>query len=140
MKILITLFLFSMTYAGELKVTIRPDTLRTREGRIHLSLYRQGNQSFPLDYARADEIGSFSPKNTLSFTFKNLESDFYAVSLYHDEDNNEQMRLNFLGFPLEPFAFTRNPRPKLGLPSFHRCQIYIYDDQTTETHLLLRHL
>jgi uncharacterized protein (DUF2141 family) len=43
---------------------------------------------------------------------------FYAISVYHDEDDNHHLDKNFLGLPTEGGGFSNNPRLRFGWPSF----------------------
>ena len=49
--------------------------------------------------------------------FCDLTDGFYAVSIFHDQNSNGELDTGFLGFPKEPFGFSKN-LPKLRPPSF----------------------
>jgi uncharacterized protein (DUF2141 family) len=54
----------------------------------------------------------------LTFVFENLPPGTYAVSGFHDANRNGKFDTNFLGIPLEGFAFSNDVRPVLSAPSF----------------------
>jgi uncharacterized protein (DUF2141 family) len=43
----------------------------------------------------------------------------YAISIFHDLNENEKLDTNFVGFPKEPFAFSA-PMGKFGPPKFEQ--------------------
>ena len=47
----------------------------------------------------------------------------YAMMLYHDENKSYDFDRNFVGIPLEGFAFGNNAQPKLGAPKFQEAVI-----------------
>jgi len=63
--------------------------------------------------------------NIASFTFYDLKEGTYAVSIFHDENDNGKLDANFIGIPSEPYAFSNNAKGKFGPPSFEDCQIEV---------------
>jgi len=46
-----------------------------------------------------------------------LPYGWYAVSVVHDQNNNDKLDTNFLGIPKEPYGFSNNPK-SMGKPSY----------------------
>lgn len=42
----------------------------------------------------------------------------YALSIFHDSNNNGELDTNFIGIPKEPVALSNNARPKFGPPKY----------------------
>lgn len=42
----------------------------------------------------------------------------YAIAVYHDANNNQQLDRHAFGYPLEAYGFSRDVRGKLGPPDF----------------------
>jgi uncharacterized protein (DUF2141 family) len=42
----------------------------------------------------------------------------YALSIFHDENDNGKLDTNFIGIPKEPVALSNNARPKFGPPKY----------------------
>lgn len=57
----------------------------------------------------------------------NLPPGEYAVSTYHDLNNNRELDRRFYGKPKEPYGFSNNVRP-LGKPSFDKCRFVLKDE------------
>lgn len=56
--------------------------------------------------------------NSAKTLFKNLPIGEYAIRLYHDEDNDDEIDTNFLGIPTEGYGFSNNVTATFGPPSF----------------------
>lgn len=56
--------------------------------------------------------------DTLSVAVEGLEPGSYAVSVFHDRDNDSVLDRNFLGIPTESYGFSNNVRGRTGPPDF----------------------
>lgn len=59
-------------------------------------------------------------KVTVSF---DLPQGDYAVSTYHDLNNNQKLDRHFYGKPKEPTGFSNNIKPSFGPPDYEDCKI-----------------
>jgi uncharacterized protein (DUF2141 family) len=57
-------------------------------------------------------------KGSVVLNFKDVPPGKYAVSLFHDENDNKQLEKNVLGIPTEGYGFSRNARGFRAPPSF----------------------
>lgn len=62
----------------------------------------------------------------------NLEPGRYALSVYHDENDNGKLDANFIGIPKEPVGLSNDHRPKFGPPSYDKAALSIDADQVIE--------
>lgn len=60
-----------------------------------------------------------------------LPAGRYAVAIYQDLNDNKKMDKSKLGFPKEPYGFSRNYRPKFSAPKFEDCAIELGNDPKT---------
>ncbi len=51
--------------------------------------------------------------------FNDVKKGNYAISLFHDANNNKKFDLNFLGIPKEGYGASRNKLPFAAAPSFN---------------------
>ncbi len=58
-------------------------------------------------------------RKTLAIT--NVQAGEYALLVYHDENDNKQLDLNFIGIPKEPIGFSNEYRPR-GSPTFRNAR------------------
>ena len=60
--------------------------------------------------------------------FENLEKGEYAVSIYHDENNNNEMDKNLFGIPKEAYASSNNAKGSFGPPKYKDAKFIIKED------------
>jgi uncharacterized protein (DUF2141 family) len=54
----------------------------------------------------------------VSFTITEIPVGRYAISVLHDENDNDKMETDLIGRPKEGYGFSRNARGKFGPPGF----------------------
>jgi len=92
-------------------------------------------------YSTADSF--LEKENALLFSVKdpkkykeaivinNLNYGDYAIALFHDLNNNGTLDVNWLGIPIEPYAFSKPLSSKWKIPSFWDVKINLYQSQKT---------
>ena len=69
-------------------------------------------------------------KNTASITITDLPKGEYAITMYHDENSDNECNRNFMGIPKEGYGFSNNFRPKFGPPKYKDCKFMLADNKT----------
>ena len=65
----------------------------------------------------------------VSLKIENMEKGNYAVTVYHDENNNDILETTGLfGIPIEPYGFSNNPSMIFG-PSFKKSVFRMTSDK-----------
>ena len=59
----------------------------------------------------------------------------YAISIFHDTNDNGKLNTNFMGIPKEPYGFSNNPNTSFGPPNFKKTSFEISASQTIEIKL-----
>lgn len=103
-----------------LEVTI--SNIRVTKGSIRLALY-SGPADFMKKHKAVREVAVNGP--TLNMVFENLEPGEYAISCYHDINDNKKLDSNFMGIPREPYGFSNNARGTFGPPGFDDAQFTV---------------
>ena len=68
--------------------------------------------------------------NIVTLEIENIEVGTYAVSLFHDENNNGVLDTKGLfEMPSEPYGFSNNPSILFGPPSFEKCKLSLNIDK-----------
>lgn len=57
--------------------------------------------------------------------FENVPAGRYAISAYHDENNNQTLDRNAFGIPAEGYGFSRDARGNFGPPKFEEAAFNI---------------
>ncbi|QOI96255.1 MAG: DUF2141 domain-containing protein [Flammeovirgaceae bacterium] len=118
MKFLIVILGF-MVYCGctlaqhTLEVTV--SDIKVIKGSIRMALYNN-SADFMKKHKAVREVAVTG--NNMHVTFDNLEPGEYAISCYHDINNNKKLDSNFMGIPREPYGFSNNARGTFGPPAF----------------------
>ena len=60
--------------------------------------------------------------------FDDIPSGIYAVSLFHDKNDNRKLDTGLWGIPKEKYGFSNNAKGKMGPPSYDACTFKIEKD------------
>lgn len=77
--------------------------------------------------------GFFKPdsnKTVNSITFDNLAKGKYAAIVFQDLNGDGTLNTNFLGMPLEPYAFSKNAIGLFGPANFKQASFNLAGDRT----------
>lgn len=98
---------------------------KSNKGTIQVLIFNS-EVGFPSEPKRAF-LALVLPISNLSSRkiIENLPPGEYAISVFHDEDGDGQMKKNSLGIPLDRFGFSNNPTLYFGPPSFAKCAISV---------------
>ena len=72
----------------------------------------------------------------LSGTLEGLPLGSFAVSILHDENEDQQINQGIFGIPTEGFGFSRNPTIQTGAPEFQETAIFVFGTTTTEVEMI----
>ncbi len=125
--ILVLFFLLPATIFGndekyELNLIVK--NIRNNKGLVAVQLLNEEEQVVDARYILIkDKIAST--------IFHNISPGKYAIRIFHDENKNEKMDLNWLGIPKEGFGFSVNPEITFGEPDIEEFLFQV--DTDTET-------
>lgn len=111
---------------NKLEVTVTNITETT--GTIRIALYN--NEGDFLKKFQEGKIVKVSGKE-VTIVFDNLKKGDYAVSVYHDKNDNQEMDSNFMGIPSEPYGFSNNAMGTFGPPSFEKAKVSVDSNKTS---------
>lgn len=122
-------FIFSISITSAQTLKLNVGNLRSLKG--NLMVYLWSNPDAYLSKKAADyflTIDLEKPENKPINGFVNVKIDgldktTYAFMLYHDENRSYEFERNFVGIPLEGFAFGNNAKPNLGAPKFQEAAV-----------------
>jgi uncharacterized protein (DUF2141 family) len=100
-------------------LTIRVENLSATGGILRLGLYDRAH--YPDDNSKP--VASADVKvtgNEMVINLHGIAPGTYAIETFQDLNANGQMDMTWLGFPEEPFGFSRDIRPHLRKPSFNQ--------------------
>jgi len=134
--LLFILLILNTLVANDLKIEI--SHLKSHKGEILIALFDK-KDSFPMpDVVYKKDIIHKIDKNVIEYTFKNLPTGTYAVTIVHDENANGKMDRFFFGMPKEGYGLWRNQKVRLGPPTFKKSKFYF--DKTTTVKIKMKYI
>ena len=119
-------------------VKIDVSGFRTNTGRLYVSIYKDQESFLKIGKETGTNTVKVNKKDTIVETcFSGLKPGWYAVALYHDEDDNGKMNSGLFGIPLEPFGLSNNFRPRFSYPKFSQCRFYVPEHGETNVAIAL---
>jgi uncharacterized protein (DUF2141 family) len=104
-------------------LTIRIENIEPDKGYLMVGVFNN-KSDFPDNYFQGQKIRVTN--GTMIVAFNNLPAGTYAVSVYQDTNENEQLDKNFLGIPRERYGFSNDS----NRPVYERCLFDFNNDMT----------
>lgn len=101
-----------------MKLNITFSNIKKAEGKLFVALFKKGI-GYPDKHELAStwEVLDVNMPETVWTVEVDEESD-YAVTVYHDVNNNGRLDKNWMGVPTEPMGFSNDVRPVFSAPSY----------------------
>ncbi len=119
---------------GTLRVSI--ENVKKGQGKIMLAVYAEA-EHFLSEVTFRSIQHEVSESGVVRLEIDDLPYGTYAISLYHDENNNGKMDANFIKIPKEPYGFSNNARGMFGPPKFKDAQ-FSFDNTSTEIRIEIK--
>jgi uncharacterized protein (DUF2141 family) len=74
-------------------------------------------------------------RGVLHLKLPDFPDGWYAVSCFHDLNNNGILDKNLLGIPTEPYGFSNGARPKFRAPNWEETRVWLNQGDTVELQL-----
>ena len=131
-KLIITLLLFtinvSMSFAQEKEthtITVNISGMKNDKGKVYVALYNS-EKSFLKEEVKGDIVQINNKKAVV--IFKNMKKGVYAISVFHDANNNKKMDTNFFGIPKEPIGCSNGAKGFMGPPKYKKAKFTVEND------------
>ena len=112
--------------AAELAIEVRG--IRSGDGRLFVAIHGSGTSaSFPAADGAVAGLNQRASAGTLRFMLRDLPPGRYAVSAFHDENDNGELDVNLVGIPSEGYGFANDPGTAFGPPDFEAAAVTIGD-------------
>lgn len=111
------------------KLTVNVSGMETNEGKLFIALYTsEDNFLKNSDKTRGTRV-IVKNKKAVAY-FKDLKKGEYAISLFHDTNNNNKMDTKIFGIPKEPYGFSNNAKGFMGPPKFEDAKFSVNSNKT----------
>ena len=120
---------------GSIEITI--NGIKNNEGLMQIGLYNTEvgfpdfDKSYQGTFQKADKLG-------VSYIFRSVPIDKYAVAVWHDENENEKMDKNMFGVPKESCGFSNNKFGTFGPPDFIDASFEVTGNKITKLTINLK--
>jgi uncharacterized protein (DUF2141 family) len=115
-----------LAFAGDLQVTVAG--VQSDQGNVLGAAYDSGAAFLNFPEAKGRCKVKATPGKTVC-TFHNLAAGRWAVSVFHDANDNGKLDRNSLGIPTEGYGFSNDAQGAGGPPSFDQAA-FNYDGQS----------
>ncbi len=115
---------------------IQIDNIKENKGKIEIGVFNTGDRFLEADQAYKNYSIEVKNKKAV-LVIEDLPAGNYAISLYHDENDDDKCNRNFIGIPKEPYAFSNNVKPRFSPPSYEDCQFELIEN--TQMNISLIH-
>ena len=122
----ITTSVFSQTTTSS--ITIEVKNITSNKGTILIGLYNAKTNFLKSPYKSA--ICTANTKGVI-YTFKNVPEGTYAVSLFHDEDNNSKLN-TFMKIPTEDYGTSNDAPAYFGPPRWEDAKFELGTQMITQ--------
>ncbi len=128
-------FFFTLTFAisallqteNKHKLTIRINGFENDKGQAYVAVYNSETDFLKKLY-KGKVVKIENKSATLVFT--DLPEGIYAVSTFHDENNNGKMDTNFMGIPKEDYGTSNDAKGFMGPPKYKDAKFSLTADKT----------
>jgi uncharacterized protein (DUF2141 family) len=112
-------------------IILNIEGIQHHNGTLRVALFSE-NDHFLKEPSYSMEVKA-AERNTVTLRFRNIPYGTYAISIYHDLDEDEKLNTNLIGIPTEPVGFSNDHRPKFGPPKFNGAKFFLDSPAQTQT-------
>lgn len=132
---IIIVFLISQTvlFAQEnidQNITVKITNLDGNAGKVYVALFN--SETTFLEKKYKSTISTIKDSNC-EVVFENVPNGVYAISLFHDKNDNNKMDSNFLGIPKEDYGCSNNAKGFMGPPKWKEAKFKIQNNSVIQT-------
>ncbi len=131
--ILLSIVVFSINIGNaqksekDIKITIT--NVASNNGTIQIGLYNNEANFLNKTYR---SITVKAKEGNVEASFKNVPTGEYAISLYHDADDNKKLN-TILGIPTESYGTSNNAKGNFGPPKWEDARFTIKDKEIVQS-------
>jgi len=125
--LIIALLVFGVVQAQKVKLTVEMSGFESNDGTVRVGLYN--SEATFLKTPIKKLIGEIKDGKS-KVVFEGLEKGEYAVSIYHDENNNGVLDKNMMGIPSEAYASSNGAKGFMGPPAYSDAKFTIQTNST----------
>jgi uncharacterized protein (DUF2141 family) len=125
LKVLLVALFASGVSASAQTLTVDIENIKQIEGSLLIGVYNNESDFISNKYVQGKLVKVTG--KTMSVSFPDLPAGTYAVSLFHDVNDNLKLDKNLFGLPSEPYGISSNPT---GISTYQKCT-FVFDQNMT---------
>jgi uncharacterized protein (DUF2141 family) len=130
---LITAILYTGYISAQtVNIEVSMSGFKNKTGKVKVGLYNAEGTFLKTTFK---SITSSIDSNKTIVNFEGLEKGEYAVSIYHDENENDTLDANIMGIPKEDFASSNNAKGFMGPPKYKDAKFTVNENTKIEIKL-----
>jgi uncharacterized protein (DUF2141 family) len=115
---------------GSGSLEVRIEGVSSDKGTVYASVYLS-DQGFPGVKDAAFDFSSVPAQDgSVVLTFNSVPAGPIAIAVLHDENGDEKLSFNLIGYPKEAYGFSQNPKSMFGPPDFVEAAITLEDGES----------
>ncbi len=126
--VLLVISISSFAQNNNQSIDVIIDNIKSDNGTIKIGLYNSKQHFLKKTYK---SISIKAKKEGVKVTFEDVKEGEYAISLYHDEDNNQKMN-TFFKIPIEPYGTSNNAKGQFGPPKWEDARFIVSGKMVTQ--------
>ncbi len=111
-------------------IEVHITNIQSDDGTIIVGLYDNENTFYVNTYR---SVTRKAKKDSLRIILKNIPYGEYAISLYHDKNDNKTLDTNFFKIPKEPYGTSNNAKGKLGPPKWEDAKFMVSEKKVVQS-------
>ncbi|MCD8444527.1 DUF2141 domain-containing protein [Tenacibaculum finnmarkense] len=96
-------------------ITVYFEGMKSDKGNLYVAIYNH-KKDFLKEPIKGKTIKISDKKASL--VFENMIAGTYAISAFHDVNDNKKMDTNFIGIPKEPIGISNDAKGFMGPPKY----------------------
>lgn len=130
LKIFPLVFLFGTFILGaQNSIEVEIVNFSSNTGVAMVGLYNSADTFMEKDYK--GEIAKINNRR-VSVTFTDIPDGTYAISVFHDENEDGELNTNFLGIPKEDYGASNDAPARFGPPKWRDAKFEVRGGQTVK--------
>ena len=124
----LTLLFTGMMMTAQSSVTVTVTDLNSNDGKLMIGLYDSEKNFLSTRFMGAMET---IENHTATFTFTDVPEGEYAISTFHDENDNQVFDMRFGVIPKEDYVTSNNAKGFFGPPDWDDAKFTVKDAPIT---------
>lgn len=127
-KLIVSTILLTASFAfSQVTINVEVSGLKNNKGQVMIGIYNS-DKTFLEKTFKGDV--ALIKNNKATATFTNLPAGEYAISVFHDENSNRKLDVNFMGIPKEEYAASNGAKGFMGPPKYTDAMFKVNENKT----------